>query len=700
MRVDVCRSQFSTIWYSYNNNHSDTNNAHRQLEHQLIKLGTKGELVLYIDGHPAAEKANTHNKHEQDCHKAHDHAHRALIMLEDCLLTNKCICKHHIMAVNKALKSAFSWTMEDRQAFVDYMAKKGYDIILCDTKVDIKIAADCEEEDVVITGDSDLLIYKSVPAYWLYNKAAVLDALDVTSTQLVVLAIISGNNYTHNILTLGIETNCKLIKKLEDGDETSIIQKYLSLPKVIRKTDKDDANDWTSASFANALKVFVTMKQGRAEMTTPLEDSSDATPTYDALQLRMDEFMTKHKQYQKEAYEARVAKRALQSAQASSAAVSKPSNMFATVDKPSSANASTYCLRYSAKVRYEPTQKHEPPPVLLQYGPKPWNPPSNKPDAPVPQPKKPPASVKPQIHGHLEQKQMLDEMMWEHPMVMLNLGNLKENVKAVVSDSGASQAIIDSIQKAVREASYTKQRGQELIGKYIQAVFYPHPAPGKQHPKDPLAVTNSTDIAILDQLCPQLTSKELAEDDEHHNGVEDGHGEGKKTHFLNTFLTFLYSGNMPMASSSGVAATVNSFICQLQDMDLLPKSDKPKAEIIKNIKDFTPSYLIRSVATQLSAELKWQYKYGCKALSEKMAAMIKKGTLLSKDEIKLNNKVPAIELFLRLNNMTGNKWTIAPLSPVEDGWLTFTEAKLGAFFHKKEAELHPTLKNLIHHTDE
>ncbi|KAG0077980.1 hypothetical protein BGZ93_003548, partial [Podila epicladia] len=414
----------------------------------------------------------------------------------------------------------------------------------------------------------------------------------------------------------------------------------------------------------------------------------------------MDEFMTMHKQYQKEAYEARVAKRALQSAQASSAAVSKPSNMFATVDKPSSANASTYRPRYSAKVRYEPAQKHEPPPVLLQYGPKPWNPPSNKPDAPVPQPKKPPASVKPQIHGHLERKQMLDEMMWEHPTVTLDLGNLEENVKAVVSDSGASQAIIDSIQKAVREASYTKRRGQELIGKYIQAVFYPRPAPGKQHSKDPLAVTNSTDIAILDQLCPRLTSKELAEDDEHHNGVEDGHGEGKKTHFLNTFLTFLYSGNMPMASSSGVAATVNSFIRRLQDMDLLPKSDKPEAEIIKNIKDFTPSYLIRSVATQLSAELKRQYKYGCKALSEKMAAMIKKGTLLSKDEIKLNNKVPAIELFLRLNNMTGNTWTIAPLSPVEDGWLTFTEAELGAFFHKKEAELHPTLKNLIHHTDE
>ncbi|KAG0082535.1 hypothetical protein BGZ93_002383 [Podila epicladia] len=369
MRVDVCGSQFSTIRYSYNKNHSDTNNAHRRLEHQPNKLGTKGELVLYVDGHPAAEKANTHNKREQDRHKARDRAHRALVTLEDRLQTNKRIRKHHITAVNKALKSAFSWTMEDRQAFVDYMAKKEYNIIMCDTKADIKIAADCEEEDVVVTGNSDLLIYKSVPAVWQPMRGGKSRR---------------GNDYTRNIPTLGIETNRKLIKKLDDGDEASIIQKYLSLPEVIRKTDKDDANDWTSASFANALKVFVTMKQDHAETTTPLEDSSDATPTYDALQSHMDEFMMKHKQYQKEAYKARIAKRALQSAQTSSAAVSKPSNMFVTVDKPS-----------SAKVWYEPMQKHEPPPVLLQYRPKPWNPPSDKPDAPVPQPKKPLAPVKP-----------------------------------------------------------------------------------------------------------------------------------------------------------------------------------------------------------------------------------------------------------------------------------------------------------------
>ncbi|KAF9140598.1 hypothetical protein BGX20_007484, partial [Mortierella sp. AD010] len=147
------------------------------------------------------------------------------------------------------------------------------------------------------------------------------------------------------------------------------------------------------------------MKQDRAETTAPLEADSDATPTYDALRSRMDDFMMQYKEHQKEAYKARVAKRALLGAQASSTVASRPPNMFATVDKPSSVNASTYRPRYSAKVRYEPTQKYEPPPVMQQYELKPWNAPPDKPDPPALQPKKPPAPIKPQIHGHFERKQ-------------------------------------------------------------------------------------------------------------------------------------------------------------------------------------------------------------------------------------------------------------------------------------------------------
>ncbi|KAG0312235.1 hypothetical protein BGZ99_009645 [Dissophora globulifera] len=312
IRVDVGGSLFTTIRYTCSNTHSKTNNAYRRLEHQLIKLSKKDQLVLYVDGHPAAEKAITQRQREQNRHKARDRARKALATLKDHLQNNKRIRKHHITTASKELRSAINWTVDDRLRD-----------ILCATETDVKIVVDCKEEDVVVTSDSDLLIYKSVPAVWrprggaksrwysLYDKAAVLDALDVASTRLVALAILSGNDYTGNIPSLGIETNRKLIKKLGDRDKESIIK--------------------------NALKVFVSMKQDRVETTTPLEARSDSTLTYDDLRSSMNHFMTQHKQTPTRHELGR--------------AKSKSSNMFATVDKPSSVNVSTYRPRYSVKVR-------------------------------------------------------------------------------------------------------------------------------------------------------------------------------------------------------------------------------------------------------------------------------------------------------------------------------------------------------------
>ncbi|KAF8909516.1 hypothetical protein BGZ58_005976, partial [Dissophora ornata] len=204
------------------------------------------------------------------------------------------------------------------------MENKGYEIILCATEADVKIAADCKKEDVVVTGDSDLLIYKSVPAvwrpmgrgksrrYWLYDKAAVLDTLGLTATQLVALAVISGNDYNRNIPYLGIETNRKIIKRLAaTEDETTIVEKYLADPQVVFKTDKNNSENWTISSYADSLKVFVNMQQDIAPQpsTAPADSDTDTIPSYSALQSRMDQFMARFAKHKKAAYEARVAKR-------------------------------------------------------------------------------------------------------------------------------------------------------------------------------------------------------------------------------------------------------------------------------------------------------------------------------------------------------------------------------------------------------
>jgi hypothetical protein len=74
--------------------------------------------------------------------------------------------------------------------------------------------------------------------------------------------------------------------------------------------------------------------------------------------------------------------------------------------------------------------------------------------------------------------------------------------------------------------------------------------------------------------------------------------------------------------------------------------------------------------------------------------MIKKEKLASDKAVDLTAKKPAIQLFVEANATAGRPWRLSPLSPEEDGYMTFTEIELAAFLHKRD-ELHPILKKLI-----
>ncbi|KAF9991471.1 hypothetical protein BGZ80_009096, partial [Entomortierella chlamydospora] len=102
-------------------------------------------------------------------------------------------------------------------------------------------------------------------------------------------------------------------------------------------------------------------------------------------------------------------------------------------------------------------------------------------------------------------------------------------------------------------------------------------------------------------------------------------------------------------------------------MGHLEKFEQNKAEMLKNVKEYTPSFVVRSVASQLSAELKRHYKYGTKTLSEKVEKMIEKGNLPGTQAVDLTSNDPAIHLFVRANAATGRPWRLSPLSKDEHG---------------------------------
>lgn len=73
--------------------------------------------------------------------------------------------------------------------------------------------------------------------------------------------------------------------------------------------------------------------------------------------------------------------------------------------------------------------------------------------------------------------------------------------------------------------------------------------------------------------------------------------------------------------------------------------------------------------------------------------MIKKGQLVSDQEVDLTSHEPVIQLFVQVNATAGWPWHFSPLSSEEHGFMTFTKIELAAFFHKCN-DLHPILTRL------
>ncbi|KAG0041871.1 hypothetical protein BGZ83_001203 [Gryganskiella cystojenkinii] len=709
IRIDVCSTHNTPIRYIYSGT-SDLEVAHSKLEQWLLKIGSKESMRLYIDGMPAAEKEETHASRHQVRQKALIKAAPAISNLEARLAEKKRVRKHHISSANKLLRQAFHWSLENRKSFVEYMTSKNYDIVLCPTESDVLIAAECQPQDAVISCDSDLLFYKTIPVVWRpmgsykarrfvpYERNAILEALDLSSSQLTALAILSGNDYAANIPHLAIHTNHKIVSTLT-GDEKNMIQQYLAHPNVKRRTNKEGT--WTTESYANAVRVFVDLKQDLAINNDSARDpSEDSSLSYTVLRQRMETFTSAFKTFKAEEYKARVAKRDARNAGPDPNTEVKPMNPFATIDKPAPSISHQYRPRYSPKIRYEPHTEQPAPAIMMQYTLKPWKEPElpEKPSLPEPAAKKP-TPIKPEIRRseRFERKQILDALSFEHPTVTLDLDRLSTNVRAAVHGDPLSKTITECIRGAVKVAWETKRRCQILIGLYLEDLFYPRSTSGNLRPAIPVATVSEQDQAVLNSLCPPLASKEMTEGSDDVSSAEDGQDDGSNTPFIHSLLSSLYSGNRP--GDGKVGSVVNAFISRLQRMGHLGTLQSVKTDLLNRGKDYAPSFLVRSVASQLSAELRRHYRHGAKKLSEQILTLIKKGQLASNQAMDLKSKEPAIQLFVRANALAGRRWRLSPLSSEEHGYMTFTESELAAFLHKRD-ELHPVLKELIGFTDQ
>ncbi|KAF8920912.1 hypothetical protein BGZ58_004253, partial [Dissophora ornata] len=493
--------------------------------------------------------------------------------------------------------------------------------------------------------DSDMLMYATVSTLWrptghatqgkfhVYEVPIILTSLGLTRTQFTALGVVSRNDYTRNVPALGIATNYSLVKRLDGNqDVPTLILQYLKLDCVVLKNT-------TGQSFSPSINVFVRMHQTR--ITTTSTTPSTDNLTYPALRSEFDRVCNVFAQLKEGRQKAKQDKKRSDAWMPRH----KPQqhfNYFRTIDQappdlPTSASTSPggprHRPRYSFKQRRKGNE-HDPPEAMTLYKRKNYKRPPDKPVAPSP-----PKSKKTPIRSVVtdqKKKTLLKALDFEHPLVSLDTGTLRTNVRTVhKTEPSLGDEVMRCIQRAVQEASSVKRRCQRLVGMYLENVLSHNSI-------------NDTDRDILDHLCSRLSEKDVnqaekqvtatatatntststssatissttlasapeeEEEDKNDTREDEDSSQNKQQVFLQSVMGCLYSKNRPTGGS-----TANKFIARLEELDLLGTEEILPQGSLQQKTDDTPSNLVRSVASQMSVELKKHYKNGSCELFKK-----------------------------------------------------------------------------------
>lgn len=279
-RFDILSCFFSTIRRIYTSTH-DQHTCHIKLEQHLISYRVPKTSFLYIDGPSPDEKHATLKAREAKRALALQRAQACIGDMEARVGSHQTVRKRDFNKLFKNTRAVFYWSQESRSSLAHHLSSNGWNVVVCPSEADIAIAADCQPKDIVVSGDSDMLIYDTVETVWrplsrgrflVYELAAVMDHLSISRAKLTTLGIVSKNDYSSNLTRLGISTNYKIVKSLEknETDVQKLIQQYLVHPDVVCKNP-------SATHFQAATKVFV-----HRTFTVPDSNMPPQTPGQEA----------------------------------------------------------------------------------------------------------------------------------------------------------------------------------------------------------------------------------------------------------------------------------------------------------------------------------------------------------------------------------------------------------------------------------
>ncbi|KAG0020284.1 Elongation of fatty acids protein 2 [Podila clonocystis] len=726
-RVDLAGGYYPTLRWAYGSNTMDK--AHVAVERELRRLGNQNDIVIYIDGTPPVEKRKTHAERAERRAKALDKAENAISELYHRINSDQHVTKAHFDTADRHLAGSFLWAPEAKESLAKYLRRNKWEVIECDMEADVQIARECQPDDIVVSRDSDFLGYSTVKTIWRlmgkshileYNVDSLLAASKLTRAQLTVLCIVSHNDYSDNLYGLGSETNYKIVKNLQEQDIQLMVQAYLSDNRVVR------ANTDRQESFEAATRVFHHHQQTRQSISasatasaSSLENASPETPsicypstpdagpacpllleplpdsphphqsmptntagsakrkiTYSSMRGKFDLLREQQNLRKKQFWKAKLSNKNLPGTWKPTHKPTQKYNRYRTAPprhgKNRGANQIKHRPPYSFKSRTQRAE-HGLPPAMVQLKWKGYKELSKqeKPSTVV----KNKTPIQPPITS-ITKKSLLSALAFEHPTVCQPIGCLQGKINKVLTDMPTLRMeVLDCIRHAVRLAWAVKCLCQQIIGLFLETLFSSD------------TDIDASDREMLDALCERISAKTLAKEDGQDASDGDDQtdlgGKGsKQLQFLKSFMTYLFSGALPgtkggKGKESGVVGTVNTFITRLNSLGLLeqvPLSDTASGMV------YTPSNLVRSVASQVKVEIKKHYRNGTKTLLEKLKKQQEQGTLSKEISLEIHLQKSAIENFIRLRRLTQNSWTICPLSPVQIGYVNFSEPELASFF--------------------
>jgi hypothetical protein len=232
-------------------------------------------------------------------------------------------------------------------------------------------------------------------------------------------------------------------------------------------------------------------------------------------------------------------------------------------------------------------------------------------------------------------KSLTRSLGWHHPTVSLEVGTLKANTERVSSNPPDLQhEVVKCLKEGSQLAFDIKRKAQRLIGCYLETLRTRigdavaearRKSNGEALSESDRLKTRRDAVSdderkVLDYLCKRVKPKEDGDDelegDQEDAGQSDVDEKADKcVDFLKSFLTYVYSGNLPKKNSI-IGKAVDRFIGILIDLGLCDAS-RDRGEI--NIRmPFTPKSLVRSVAGQLAVELQKHYRHGTHSLYDKV----------------------------------------------------------------------------------